>query len=189
MADIITADLHLGHENIIKYCKRPFATIEEHDDTIIDRMNHIARPSDRLIIIGDVCMGDPAKYFARIRCRNIMVIMGGHDYRRLSQFKAIKKIVIHDLKLYYINGQQPAVLCHYPILSWHAMRYNTWHLHGHVHGHLPWPLTKPLRNSLDVGIDVHGFLPWTEDEIRAELVQRQDSSTEGDQEALGIDYT
>ena len=35
-----TADEHYGHTNIIKYCDRPFASVEEMDAEIIQRHNN-----------------------------------------------------------------------------------------------------------------------------------------------------
>jgi len=32
-----TADFHLGHFNIIRYCHRPFASVEEMDNAICER--------------------------------------------------------------------------------------------------------------------------------------------------------
>jgi len=52
-----TADFHLGHANIIRYCNRPFSTVEEMDQAIVERLNASAKPNDVLYFLGDFCMG------------------------------------------------------------------------------------------------------------------------------------
>ena len=49
-----TADLHIGHANIIKLNKRPFKTIEEMDNALIDNWNAKVTPNDTVYILGDV---------------------------------------------------------------------------------------------------------------------------------------
>ena len=48
-----TADLHLGHDNIISFCNRPFKNIEEMDKAIIDNWNSKVTEKDEVWILGD----------------------------------------------------------------------------------------------------------------------------------------
>jgi calcineurin-like phosphoesterase family protein len=43
-----TADFHFGHSNIIRYCNRPFRSVEEMDQTILDRLNASVKANDIL---------------------------------------------------------------------------------------------------------------------------------------------
>jgi calcineurin-like phosphoesterase family protein len=49
----ITADTHFGHENIIKYCNRPFKSVEQMDKVLIHNWNERVKPLDHIIINGD----------------------------------------------------------------------------------------------------------------------------------------
>src|SRR4051794_38318594 len=95
-----TADLHLGHANIIKYCRRPHLSAEEkrlaaaaargrwrvgdetvrrHDDELLDAINSRGDAGDLLWVLGDFCMGgraEAAHYRGRIRCRDVRLVRG-----------------------------------------------------------------------------------------------------------------
>src|SRR5580704_742356 len=77
-----TADFHLGHTNIIRYCSRPFATVEEMDQAIVERLNASVKPNDVLYFLGDFCMGNQIRvraYRRRIECKKIFAVPGNHD--------------------------------------------------------------------------------------------------------------
>lgn len=52
-----TADTHFAHENVIKFCGRPFSSVEEMDAILIANMCARVREGDDLWIIGDFDFG------------------------------------------------------------------------------------------------------------------------------------
>ena len=46
------ADPHFDHKNIIKYCERPFNTVEEMNQTLIERWNSVVKKDDKVFCIG-----------------------------------------------------------------------------------------------------------------------------------------
>ena len=76
MPDIwFTADFHLGHKNIIRYCNRPFETVEEMNHTILERLNACVKANDILYFLGDFCIGPKARAAElrkQIRCKKIL---------------------------------------------------------------------------------------------------------------------
>lgn len=145
------ADTHLGHRSIITHCGRPFATVTEMDESIVDGINAVVRETDTLYHLGDLgwfdC--DIESYLDRIACKRIVLIRGNHDDRgAVSRLVASGKIKeVHDL-LYLKDHGVKLTLCHYPFHSW---KRGTIHLHGHTHGSIE---RKPWR--IDVGWDALG---------------------------------
>ncbi len=56
-----TADFHFGHSHIIRYCNRPFRSVAEMDQAILDRLNASVKVNDILYFLGDFCIGSKAK--------------------------------------------------------------------------------------------------------------------------------
>jgi hypothetical protein len=54
MAVFFTSDTHFGQANIIRYCSRPFGSVQETDDAMIANWNAIVRPSDDVWHLGNV---------------------------------------------------------------------------------------------------------------------------------------
>ena len=77
-----TSDHHFGHANIIRYCTRPFADVDEMNDAMVDRWNDVVADSDEVWIIGDLVMGalteNLSHHVSRLRGRKILV-PGNHD--------------------------------------------------------------------------------------------------------------
>ena len=50
-----TADLHLGHEAIIRYCNRPFTTIDEMGEAIVNNWNAVVGKTMMYMLSGMCC--------------------------------------------------------------------------------------------------------------------------------------
>lgn len=179
MDTYFTSDTHFGHGNIIKYSNRPFASVEAMNDTIIDNINKRVGPNDRLFHLGDFAFRgeDPSVYRARIRCKNIVLILGNHDPQSRSgtpdQAFASLFESVHQLTRIRVpyNGQtQHIVLCHYAMRVWDRSHHGAWHLYGHSHASLP---DDPHALSFDVGVDAQHYRPLSVHEVGEIMARKQ----------------
>lgn len=176
--DYFSADWHLGHGNIIKYCFRPFSNTDEMDAEIIDNTNEVVMQNDRLIIIGDVAFkgaGDAmASYRRRIVCKNVFVVLGNHDKEQVIR----RYFSVLPAEYMYVHKESPndfrMVLSHYRMDVWEHAHHGAGHLYGHSHGKLK-PKTGPDGRGLmcfDVGVDTWNFKPLSLTQVRAEMRRR-----------------
>lgn len=162
------SDTHFGHANIIKYCNRPFASVEEMDEAMIERWNAKVGPSDTVYHIGDFSLAKDHKAIPEYRRRlngHIHLIYGNHDWKRMQFLKGFVEIVPYkEIEV----GEQKIVLCHYAFKTWNKSHYGSWNLHGHSHGSLGRDLTS---KQLDVGVDCWNFTPISYDELVVEMAK------------------
>lgn len=168
----LTADTHFGHGNIIRYCKRPFASVEEHDRALMGAFAHLTE-KDTIIHLGDVCFGsdkDVARtlaWLAKLPCR-MLLLPGNHDFRNYRELARVFA-PLPDLCEIAIEGKGlRAVLCHYPLEEWDGAFRGALHFHGHVHGRRP-----SSQRREDVGVDAQGFRPVLLAELVARLEKRR----------------
>ena len=152
----LIADTHFGHAGVIKYCHRPFDSVDDMDQHLIRQWNDRVGVRDLVYHLGDVAMcGKPRlrEILAALNGR-IRLIRGNHDRsikgaitKRFEKISEIETMKIGDIR---------AELCHYPLQSWNKSHYGRPHFHGHCHGSLK--ATTPRR--YDVGVDcLPGYAP------------------------------
>lgn len=171
-----TADTHFGHANIIKFCNRPFKTVEEMDETIIQNWNAVVAPDATIFHLGDFCLDSKARWkeiFDRLNGKKYLII-GNHDVRRITDGFDPGFAGVAD-QMYIDVGGQLVVLNHTPLKQ---LDSGVWQFFGHVHSG---PLNHdnkalPLLESLlptqyDVGVDNNGFKPISFAEISERLIK------------------
>lgn len=78
------ADTHFYHENIIKYCNRPFKNSKQMNEYIVNKWNSVVTKDDIVYHLGDVGFGstDELKELVGRLNGTKILIRGNHDYKR-----------------------------------------------------------------------------------------------------------
>ena len=149
----LTADLHLGHANILKYCSRPFETVEQMDSVLIDNWNSVVKDEDTVWVLGDFVFNKKVDIIGKLK-GIIYMVRGNHD-RSHTRNKILSWGVkeLHNKPLDIKLEGRLCRLMHAPVET-HLNRDAVLNLCGHVHGN--WKTNGLYYN---VGVDVHDFKP------------------------------
>ena len=134
------SDLHIGHENILRFDNRPFADVNEMNNKLIENWNARVRSDDTVYILGG----------------NKVLIRGNHDPKQFSA--ATKRMFqeITDLKEIKDSGKH-VVMCHYPIPFFRASFASTaFMLYGHVHQTIEYEYIAKLRREVKANSTGYG---------------------------------
>lgn len=166
-----TADTHFGHENIIKFCNRPFSDVHEMNEYMISAWNARVRANDTVFIIGDMFFKseeNPEHILSRLHGSKRLIV-GNHDHGWLSKLNPNRFFETIDGILEYSDNGKNFVMCHYPLLTY---RHETkWYMiHGHIHNNTDldfWPLLKSRPLVLNAGVEINNFMPVSFEELVA----------------------
>jgi len=181
-----TADTHAFHANIIKHCHRPFDSVEEMNETLIDHINERVGENDTLYHLGDFSFGPrrsieiqmerAVEFRKAIKCKRIVLIEGNHDHLTpVPQFRRLFDRIHPMLQIHDTTTNQKIVLCHFAMRVWNASHYGRWHLYGHSHGRLEEQEFSQNSFSFDVGVDCHDFYPINSNEVAEEMQRRREA--------------
>lgn len=122
----VVADTHFGHQLMARL--RPWPTVEEHDEAIIDNWNSLVAPQDRVYVLGDLCMN--RRHIGTIsRCNGKKVLVkGNHDIFKLRDYLPH----FDDIRAYVVKPKHGLIMSHIPV---HPQSMDRWKLnvHGHLH--------------------------------------------------------
>lgn len=189
----LTSDLHLGHENILKYCPRPYANVYEMNEALVRNWNAVVKPTDVVYCLGDVSMRwEPVPLFTPRLNGTKYLVAGNHDLchpvnkksstpdkhrEQLCNYRAAGWDDIEISSRLFVPDLGMIELHHMPYLNCepgpHGDKYadyrpideGRWLLHGHTHG-----LWKVKGRMIDVGVDAWNYAPVSLDTI-VKLIQ------------------
>lgn len=168
MINYFISDTHFFHYNIIKYCNRPFKSLEEMNETIIQNWNKRVKPEDTIFHLGDLAFkyapsetpDAPKKGVEQILSRlngKIILLEGNHDTRNGAK-TIIETMVIN-------HGGYKIFLTHNPNYARINFHFN---FCGHLHGKYGKFIQKEKSVIVDLSVENWHYTPVTINEIIAE---------------------
>lgn len=130
MKFFIISDTHFNHENIIKYCNRPFSSVEEMDKALIKNWNETVSNKDTVLHLGDVGLGNKEyikEIIGKLNGKKIL-ILGNHD-NWSEQF--YRDAGFHTVSRFPIVWNDFYLLSHAPLQLSETTPY--FNYYGHVH--------------------------------------------------------
>lgn len=133
----LISDTHFFHDNIIKYCNRPFKDHLEMNDYLLERWNSVVKPGDKVYHLGDVFMGGKdgqekfKEFWPRLNGKKRLIV-GNHDnIKFLSSGAFFDKVMLwrwfDELLLTHVPTH-PSTLAEARGGQPHAVN-----VHGHTH--------------------------------------------------------
>ena len=166
----ITSDLHFWHKSILVFCKdtRPWGTLEEMHQALIDEWNSKVKPDDIIFSLGDFSFkGKEAteEILSKLNGKKVM-ILGNHDkvLRNSGKKGEFGIIDIVDYLELRVDGVK-ICMSHFPFLDWNRKQHQSVMLHGHLHGV---KYHTNVGKIMDVGYDVEGKI-FNIDEVLTRL--------------------
>lgn len=182
-----TSDPHYGHDNVIRFCNRPYEDSKIMNQALIDNWNSVVTNNDIVFVLGDFCWFTDRHGIKRVGTKlngkTIYFVQGNHDktrgfelllgtdpdkYKLLSD---IAHVYVQDDWRHYPKAHFELCLCHYPLLTWSHRQGKCIQLFGHIHSagqvglahseeQEKFDLHLPLwAYQYDVGVDANDYRP------------------------------
>lgn len=76
-----SSDQHFWHSNVIRYCSRPHASVEEMNEDMVLKWNTVVRPEDTVYVLGDFSLAFRAvETFPMRLMGDKKLVPGNHDF-------------------------------------------------------------------------------------------------------------
>ena len=164
-----TSDTHFCHQNIIRWCARPWETATEMDESMIDLWNSVVPKDSDVWHLGDFCFAGSDRW-KTIRGKlngRIHLVLGNHDSIASGPMLDLFESTHPGIARLQVEHQE-IWLSHFPLLCWTGSDKGAWNLFGHVHtmnaehqlGSDSVRVEKcKVWNQYDVGVDLNNYKP------------------------------
>lgn len=131
------SDTHFFHQNILKWGRSEFSSVEEMNEVMVENWNKVVKPGDKVYHLGDVWMGpssheERAKLWARLRGSKRLIVGNHDDIPYMAKGGFFKKI-----QLWRVWNDKPLLFTHVPVhqdsIKERILSEGGVNVHGHTH--------------------------------------------------------
>jgi calcineurin-like phosphoesterase family protein len=155
----LISDTHFCHKNIIEYADRPFLSVEEMNEKIIENWNKAVKKNYKVIIAGDFALCGKEKMKELVERLNgyKILILGNHD----RSYNSMKSFPFDEVIKYPILIQEKYIISHHPLENVPTGFVN---IHGHIHNREMHSL-----NYFNISVEQIGYTPIELKEIEKRI--------------------
>lgn len=183
-----SSDQHFGHQNVIRFCNRPFEDLVQMGETIISNWNSVVSNEDIVITMGDMFwFKDPyaiKRNIEKLNGKEIYIVFGNHDKKEAFRYVTDQRFHILDgITHIYLKCEDnrwyqktfEIVCSHYPLMTWSHRDRGSINLFGHIHSgprsDNDYDQNLPLwkGQQLDVGVDNQEYTPVSFEDVLKQL--------------------
>lgn len=171
----LTSDTHYWHKNILQFCDRPWKTVEEMNEGLVENFNSMVTQHDTTFFLGDIFFCNQAtarEILTRLNGTKIL-IRGNHDMSPSQMYRIGFDCVLESARIRV--GKSHIMLSHYPYKRkpwnhlWrrltdskyrHKLNFKKleddglWLCHGHTHSR-----EQVRGRMIHVGVDAWNYKP------------------------------
>jgi calcineurin-like phosphoesterase family protein len=191
-----SSDHHFFHNNILKYCSRPFESVEAMNDALVANWNSAVKPDDHVYHLGDFCFGNVEKWNwclepGRLN-GHIHLILGNHDPERVFRDGTfIERFDSIDYQKILIIEGWTVILNHFPFASFsNNYDHKVMQLLGHIHsspGDIGNVLPEGYKlqwNQYDVGVDNNNYTPISWSDAIGKIIEKRGSLSDNNEKSF-----
>ena len=167
----LISDLHLDHQNIIKYCARPFANVCEMNQVLVNNWNNTVDRNDKVYYLGDMTFGrgsNSTNYWLS-KLNGSIIYIGGNHERFVSSMKELEIITYKKSKFLLVHDPNKL-----PIV------WDGWVIHGHKHNNdvYEYPFINGETKTINVCAEMINYVPLDMEQLfrlKFDKIKRMDT--------------
>lgn len=149
----VTSDHHFDHDNIIRFCNRPFHNVRQMNRALLNNWNNLVGKNDIVLYLGDIRYGRSSRstdYWINKVNGELIFVKGNHDNDDMEH-PHHNKVIIHyqGFKILLVHSPEDI-----------PSDWNGWTLHGHYHNNKPeYGFINKRLKTINVSVELTEYKP------------------------------